>query len=70
MSDDDQPGSVDRLWSQVAVFRHASGAPTEDAGTSCFAVLARSLGGGHAGTGGWIWQRDEDGIDRSGLLTM
>ena len=26
--------------------------------------------GGHAGTGGWIWQRDEDSINRSGLLTM
>ena len=36
---------MDRLRSQVATLRAA----TEDAGTSCFAVLARSLGGGHVG---------------------
>jgi hypothetical protein len=45
MSDDDQPGSEDRLRSQVATLR----GPYRDAEPSCFAVLARSLEGGHAG---------------------
>jgi len=66
MRDDDQPGSEDRLRSQVATLR----APTEDAEPRVSQLWRGLWGEDTSVTGGWIWQRDEDGIDRSGLLTM
>jgi hypothetical protein len=68
MSDDDQPGSEDRLRSQVATLR---GPLPRTLKPRVSQFWRGPWGGGHAVTGGlWILQRDEDSIDRSGLLTM
>jgi hypothetical protein len=66
MSDDDQPGSVDRCGARSPRF-----GPLPRTLEPRVSQFWRGLWGEDTSvTGGWIWQRDEDGIDRSGLLTM